>query len=111
LAGSGGSDTCRPNAGTRFTICPSGIYVSSISLEDQAVNHDLKSLGQHKRRHRANMYSQLSHGKKEPCIKENSGRTKRKRSGKGDDNNSHEDIIYVPKDCFPSINGNFIYKR
>ena len=111
MAGTGGSDTCRPKAGTRFTISPSGIYLSSISLEEQAENYELKNVGQHKRRRCTTMYSQLSHGQKETCVKENCGRKKRKGSVKVDDNNSHEDIIYVQKVCFPTIHGNFIHKQ
>ena len=113
MAGSRCSNTCHPKAGTRFTISPSGIYVSSISLEDQPANHELKNVGQHKRRRCANIYSQLSHGQKETSVKENCGHSKRLRSEKAScttqesGSNSHEDIIYVPKDVFPAIHGNF----
>uniref|UniRef100_A0ACD5VYB2 Uncharacterized protein n=1 Tax=Avena sativa TaxID=4498 RepID=A0ACD5VYB2_AVESA len=113
VAGNGGYDTCRPRAGTRFTISSSGINLSSISSEHQAGNYELKTVGKRKRHRSANVYSELSHGQKVTCMEENCGHNKRKRSEKAscsstqcsgrDDNDLHEDNIYMPKDCFPAI--------
>uniref|UniRef100_A0ACD5WX80 Uncharacterized protein n=1 Tax=Avena sativa TaxID=4498 RepID=A0ACD5WX80_AVESA len=113
VAGNVGYDTCRPRSGTRFTISSSGINLSSISSEHQAANYELKTVGQRKRHRSANVYSELSHGQKVTCLEENCGHKKRRRSEKAscsstqclgrDDNNLHEDIIYMPKDYFPAI--------
>jgi hypothetical protein len=116
VADSGGYASCHPKDGTRFTISSSRISLSSISPEDQAADCELKTVGQRKRRRCANLYSELSHGQKVTCVEENCARNKRKRSEREscsrhcpgiDDSNLHEDIIYVPKDIFPAILGNF----
>lgn len=111
--GTGGSNACHLKDGTRFTISSSGIYISSISSEDQAADYELKTVGQRKRHRCTNVCSELSHGQKVTRVKENSDRNKRKRSEKAvctgtqdsgiDDNSLHEDIIYVPKEFFPVI--------
>ena len=121
MADSGGSETSRPKAGTWFTISPSGIYLSSISSEEQAAKYELKNVGQRKRQHCTNVYSQLSHDQEETHVQEICGPNKRKRSEKGscstardpgrNTNNLHEDIIYVPQDYFPLIHGNFSHKN
>jgi len=113
VAGNGGYDTCRPRAGTRFTISSSGINLSSISSEHQAGNYELKTVGKRKRHRSANVYSELSHGQKVTCMEKKYGHNKRKRSEKAscsstqcsgrDENDLHEDNIYMPKDCFPAI--------
>lgn len=120
VAASGGSDTSPPKARTRFTTSPSGIYLSSMSSEDQAAKYELKNVGQRKRQHCAKVYSQLSHDQEETYVQEICGHNKRKRSEKescstarypgNDTNNLHEDIIYVPQDSFPAIHGNFSHK-
>ena len=117
MAENGGSETSRPKAGTRFTISPSGIYLSSISSEEQAAKYELKNVGQRKRQHCTNVYSQLSHDQEETHVQEICGPNKRKRSEKEscstardprrNTNNLHEDIIYVPQDYFPVAHGNF----
>ena len=121
MADSGGSETSRPKAGTRFTISPSGIYLSSISSQEQATKYELKNVGQRKRQHCTNFYSQLSHDQEETHVQEICSPNKRKRSEKGscstardpgrNTNNLHEDIIYVPQDYFPVIHGNFSHKN
>jgi hypothetical protein len=122
VAGNGGYETCRPRSGTRFNISSSGIYLSSISSRDQAADYDLKNMVQRKRHRCADVYSELSHGQKVTCVEENCGHNKRrKRSEKSsctntqysgrDDNNLHEDTIYVPKDFIPDIHGNFSHKQ
>ncbi|XP_048574973.1 uncharacterized protein LOC125556244 [Triticum urartu] len=113
VAENGGSETSRPKAGTRFTISPSGIYLSSISSEEQAAKYELKNVGQRKRQHCTNVYSQLSHDQEETHVQEICGPNKRKRSEKEscstardpgrNTNNLHEDIIYVPQDYFPVV--------
>ena len=45
VADSGGSGTSHPKSGTQFTISSSGIYLSSISSEDQAPKYELKNVG------------------------------------------------------------------
>jgi hypothetical protein len=77
VADSGGYASCRPKAGTRFTISSSGISLSSISPEDQAADCELKTVGQRKRRRCANLYTELSHGQKVTCVEDNCGRNKR----------------------------------
>ncbi|XP_037448630.1 uncharacterized protein LOC119318209 isoform X3 [Triticum dicoccoides] len=113
VAENGGSETSRPKAGTRFTISPSGIYLSSISSEEQAAKYELKNVGQRKRQHCTNVYSQLSHDQEETHVQEICGPNKRKRPEKEscstardpgrNTNNLHEDIIYVPQDYFPVV--------
>ena len=121
MAENGGTATRRPKAGTRFTISPSGIYLSSISLEDQAAKYELKNVRQRKRHRCVNMHSELSHDQEETHVQEICGPNKRKRSEKEscstardpgrNTNNLHEDIIYVPQDYFPVAHGNFSHKK
>ncbi|XP_048546059.1 uncharacterized protein LOC125525078 isoform X4 [Triticum urartu] len=113
VADVGGSGTSRPKAGTRFTISPSGIYLSSISSEDQAAKYELKNVRQRKRHRCVNMHSELSHDQEETHVQEICGHNKRQRPEKEscstardrgrETNNLHEDLIYVPQDSFPAI--------
>uniref|UniRef100_A0A8R7R7V9 Uncharacterized protein n=1 Tax=Triticum urartu TaxID=4572 RepID=A0A8R7R7V9_TRIUA len=120
VADVGGSGTSRPKAGTRFTISPSGIYLSSISSEDQAAKYELKNVRQRKRHRCVNMHSELSHDQEETHVQEICGHNKRQRPEKEscstardrgrETNNLHEDLIYVPQDSFPAIHGNVSHK-
>lgn len=127
---------CHPKKGTRLKISPSGISVSPIASEGQVVIDAQKNNSGCKRRHGTSWYSQLAPEQKEAYLQRGREYKRRRKSQdascshaqdtsdgaissnlqntvgythvqlQGHTSRQHEDLIYLPKDSFPAIQGN-----